>query len=136
MQTIPQNFIEISRTLRKNQTPWENKLWQHLRDKRFYGIQFKRQVRLGNYIVDLYCASRKLVIELDGGHHNKAEVSKIDEERQSYFESQGFKVLRFWNNEVEENLPGVLEKVREEVLFKTPPVPTKGGTASPRQERK
>ncbi len=95
-------------------------MWQHLRGNRFYGIQFKRQVRLGNYIVDFYCASRRLIIELDGNYHNRVEASRMDTERQHDLESQGFRVLRFWNNEIEENLSAVLEKIREQVLFKTP----------------
>jgi very-short-patch-repair endonuclease len=135
MQTILVDFKKISRVLRKNQTPWEKKLWQYLRGNRFYGIQFKRQIKLGNYIVDFYCASKRLVIELDGNYHNKIEVSKTDDERKRYLESQGFRVITFWNNEVEKNLPGVLQKIREEILFKTP-LSRPGRDISPRQGRR
>lgn len=134
MQTIPKNLIKISRTLRKNQTPWERKLWQHLRANRFYGVQFKRQVRFGDFIVDFYCASKKLIIELDGGHHNDINYSKSDLERDEYLQSEGHRVLRFWNNEIDNNLSGVLEKIREEVLFKTSPVSTLVETSSRQQE--
>ena len=132
MQYIPKNLIRIARTLRKNQTPWESELWQYLRANRFYGVKFKRQARLGRYIVDFYSASAKLVVELDGGHHNEVNAQKADIIRQEYLESQGYRVLRFWNNELGENMNGVLEKIREVLLFKTPPALR---ASSPRQER-
>ena len=134
MKRIPKNFIELSRKLRKKQTPWEAKLWQQLRGNRFYGIQFKRQVRIGNYIADFYCASRKLVIELDGAQHNHAEFQETDKLREKYFESQGLRVVRFWNNELEGNMSGVLEKIREEVLF-NPSAPRLPLGASPLKRR-
>ena len=116
VQPIPRELLKISRTLRKNQTPWEHELWQYLRANRFYGVQFKRQARLGNYIVDFYCANKKLVIELDGGQHIEPEVEVMDAKKQSYLENEGFTVLRFWNNEVDKNLEGVLEKIKENIL--------------------
>ena len=118
--------------MRKQETPWEHKLWQHLRANRFYSLQFKRQTRLGNYIADFYCASKKVIIELDGGHHNREEFQQVDDSKEKYFESLGYRVLRFWNNEVDTNFNGVLEKIREVVLFKTPPALQ---ASSPRQER-
>lgn len=133
MQTIPKNLIKISRTLRRNQTPWEHKLWQHLRANRFYGIQFKRQVRLGNYIADFYCANKRLIIELDGGHHNQEQFKAIDASKEQYLRGQGYEVLRFWNNELDVNFSGVLERIRVAVLFNTP-LP-QGTAASPLDRR-
>ena len=116
MQTIPKHLIQISRALRKNQTPWEAKLWYYMRGNRMLGVQFKRQVRLGSYVVDFYCASKKLVIELDGGQHNEILQQNIDFAKDKYLKEQGLTVLRFWNNEVDNNLEGVLERIRERLL--------------------
>lgn len=120
MQIIPKKYIDLARFLRRTQTPWERILWQHLRGNRFYGVQFKRQVRLGSYIVDFYCASKKLIIELDGAHHNTRKFSERDRIKEKYFRSQGYKVLRFWNKEIETNLTRVLGEIRREILFETP----------------
>lgn len=116
MQTIPKHLIQISRTLRKNQTPWEAKLWYYLRANRMQGIQFKRQVRLGSFIVDFYCASKKLVIELDGAQHDEVENRARDQEKEFYLKNQRLQVLRFWNNDIDQNLEGVLENIREALL--------------------
>ncbi|MBI4050385.1 MAG: endonuclease domain-containing protein [Candidatus Doudnabacteria bacterium] len=114
MQIVPKNLIKISWNLRQNQTPWEYKLWQHLRDRRLLGLRFKRQARLGDYIVDFYCPEKKLVIELDGGQHSESEIEKKDMEKENYLVNvEGCRVLRFWNNEIDTNLEGVLEKLRE-----------------------
>ena len=114
MKTIPPNLISLSRILRQKQTPWEAKLWKYLRANGL-GVKFKRQVRLGNYFVDFYCASRRLIIELDGGHHSESIISLHDSSRQQYLEKEGYKVLRFWNNELDQNLAGVLEVIRSEI---------------------
>jgi very-short-patch-repair endonuclease len=102
----------VSKILRKQATPWEQKLWYHLRAHRFYGLKFKRQVPLGNYVVDFCCQGKKLIIELDGAHHTVIENKAHDINRQIFLESKDYKVLRFWNNEVDTNLEGVLETIR------------------------
>ncbi len=101
----------ISRVLRKNQTPWEGRLWRALRNRQVYGLKFRRQYKIGRYIVDFCCIKKKLVIELDGGHHNEQRQMIIDQDRQQYLERQEFTVLRFWNNDVDENLEGVVQKI-------------------------
>jgi len=106
-------FVNIARVLRRNQTPHEYKLWYWLRDKRFEGLKFRRQYPIGKYIVDFCCFEKKLVIELDGGQHNKSEQIKYDILRSKYLENQGYKILRFENSEIDENLDGVLEKIME-----------------------
>ena len=112
MKVIPPELLAISRTLRKNQTPWEEKLWQYLRAGRL-GVKFKRQVRIGNYIVDFYCAGVKLIIELDGGHHNENLTSLRDQKKEEYLKAEGYRILRFWNNELNQNLEGSLEVIKE-----------------------
>ena len=117
MQIVPKQFIKISRLLRRSETPWESKLWMHLRDRRFLGSRFKRQVRLGNYVVDFYCAEKRLVIELDGGQHNVDEIGKKDKQKENYLKNvEALTVLRFWNNELDNNLEGVLETIRRAVM--------------------
>jgi len=81
----------------------------HLRARRLAGYRFKRQVPIGPFIVDLACYESRLVIEVDGGQH--AEHSKEDAARTAWLEDHGFRVLRFWNNEVMENLDAVLPEI-------------------------
>lgn len=112
MRLIQGNLLSNSRSLRKNQTPWESKIWQRLRAHRFFGLGFKRQVQIGNYIVDFCCRGKSLIVELDGGQHSEDKVVIKDNYKQKYLESQGYKVLHFWNNDVDNNLDGVLEVIR------------------------
>ena len=103
----------ISEVLRKQLTPWEAKLWYYLRGRRFYGLKFKRQVPMGDYVIDFCCQEKRIVIELDGGQHSESQVSEKDRSKQAFLESQGYKVLRFWNNEIDSNIEGVLETIRK-----------------------
>ena len=105
---------ENARALRKNQTEAEKRLWRRLRDKQVEGFRFRRQVPIGPYIVDFVCPSEKLLIEVDGGQH--AENEEYDAARTALLENAGYRVLRFWNNEIFENLDGVLERVREVLM--------------------
>ena len=82
----------------------ENLLWQALRSKQLDGLKFKRQVPLDGYILDFVCFEAKLIVEVDGGQHSE---STRDLARDSHFESQGFRTIRFWNDEVETNIDGV-----------------------------
>ena len=103
--------ISLARNLRKNMTPWERKLWyEFLRD---YPVRFQRQKPIGNYIVDFYCFKAKLIIELDGSqHYNKNEQLK-DKIRTEKLEDFNLTVLRFPNNEVDENFDGVCDYIDE-----------------------
>lgn len=107
------NLGKISKTLRSNQTPWEAKLWNYLRGNRLAGFKFKRQVPIGQFVVDFCCHEKRLIIELDGGHHNKGAESQADKLRQRYLESVGYKVLRFWNNDIDENMEGIYQVIKE-----------------------
>ena len=97
-----------AKKLRSSMTDAERRLWYRLRAHRFDGHKFKRQVPIGPYIVDFACLGRKLVIEVDGGQHVE---SRSDITRDRYLSSEGFRVLRFWNNDVLRNTEGVLEMV-------------------------
>ena len=102
---------EFARQLRHNQTDAERKLWAALRGKALDGRRFRRQHPMGPYVVDFVCLERKLIIELDGDQH-AFDVAR-DYKRDCWLQSRGYFVLRFWNNEVYDNLPGVLEKLLE-----------------------
>lgn len=101
--------LKNRRRLRKEITPQEKILWNRLRNNGL-GFKFKRQFSIGNYIADFYCYEHKLAIEIDGSQH--MDNVSYDKERDEYFKSQGIKTLRFWNNEVNENLEGVLLKIQ------------------------
>ena len=103
-------LLENAKALRNNQSEAENRLWYQLRAHRFMGLKFKRQKPVGRYIVDFVCLDHRLVIELDGGQH--AEQVPYDRQRDEWLRGQGYTVLRFWNNEVMQNLGGVLEQIK------------------------
>ncbi|MBQ3640968.1 endonuclease domain-containing protein [bacterium] len=102
-----------AKNLRNNSTLQEQKLWEILRKKNFSGLKFTRQYPIGKYIVDFACRRKKLVIEIDGGQHNQEYNILSDEERTKFIESQGYKIIRFWNNEIIENIEGVYQKLQD-----------------------
>ena len=102
----------IARKLRKNNTTQEYKLWLLLRNRQFGGYKFVRQYPIGSYIVDFACRKLRLVIELDGGQHNAPNTVDYDNKRTEYIESRGYKIIRFWNNEIDSNIDGVYQKLR------------------------
>ena len=103
---LPQSAV-AAKALRKEMTDAEMRLWYHLRAGRFEGYKFRRQVPLGAYVVDFLCERARVVVEVDGGQH--AERVEADAARTDWLEQQGYRVLRFWNNEVLTNMNGVLE---------------------------
>lgn len=102
-----------ARILRKNMTDAEQKLWSHLRYKQLGGYRFRRQQPIGDYIVDFICLGKKLIIEIDGGQHNNE--SAYENKRTEFLESQGYTILRFWNNDVLKNIDGVVKVVGKEL---------------------
>jgi very-short-patch-repair endonuclease len=108
------DLVILSRNLRKRQTDAENLLWRHLRRKQVEGCRFRRQQPIGRYIVDFVCLEKRLILEIDGGQHD-IEKDK-DQERTNWLVTEGYSVLRFWNNEVLTNLEGVLETIRLNIL--------------------
>ncbi|MDP4001319.1 MAG: DUF559 domain-containing protein [bacterium] len=111
---MPKKLLSFTRALRKHQTLWESKLWSHLRSNNF-DLKFKRQVRIGKYIVDFCCADKKLVIEIDGGYHNKLKNKIYDQEKDEFLSKEGYKILRIWNGEIENDFSKVLEKIHSTV---------------------
>ena len=92
-------------------TPAERKLWASLRGDKLNGVHFRRQHAFGNYILDFCAIKQKLVIELDGNQH--FEQKEYDIERTNYLESHGYRVIRFWNNQVMNDLEGVLYTIMD-----------------------
>lgn len=118
------DLINNAKSLRSNQTDAETKLWYYLRAHRFMGLKFKRQKPIGQYIVDFICIEQKLVIEIDGGQHT--EQIEYDMARTKFLQAEGYRVLRFWNNQVLSEIEGVLEAIRMEIALSPTPLPQAG----------
>lgn len=116
-----------ARAMRSEMTPPEAKLWHHLRARRFHGVKFSRQVLVGPYIADFAAREVGLVIELDGDSHG-SQVT-YDERRTAMIEGQGYKVIRFTNRDVLENVDGVLEMIG--MALNTAPLPNRGQSHAP-----
>jgi very-short-patch-repair endonuclease len=106
-------FKERRRELRRNQTEAEKLLWARLRNKQIHGIKFFRQFSIGAYVLDFYSPTIKLAVELDGGQHAEKDAQEYDKVRSDYLRAQGIEVMRFWNNDVIQNVEGVLYKIAE-----------------------
>jgi very-short-patch-repair endonuclease len=104
-------ITQSARKLRQQMSDAEGRLWYLLRRKQLEGFRFRRQQPIGSYIADFVCLKERLVIELDGGSHT--ETQGYDEVRTTWLETKGYRVLRFWNNEVLGNQEGVIEKILE-----------------------
>ena len=115
---MTKNLTGKSRLLRKNSTDVEKQLWQKLRSRQLEGLKFRRQQQIGNFIVDFINLEKRIIIELDGGQH--ASEKDKDAKRDKWLQGEGFEVLRFWNNEVVENIDGVLEVIRKKLLSPSP----------------
>jgi len=120
-----------ARAMRIEPTEAERKLWWNLRHRlALPASHFRRQVRLGHYIVDFASHGLKLVIELDGGQH--AERTELDAKRTRFLEREGYRVLRFWNNDVMQNIDGVLEVIQSFILATPTPTPPHKGEGEKR----
>ena len=106
-------MTERARKLRQNQTEAEKLLWSRLRRRQMAGVRFRRQVPIGPYIVDFASHEAKLVIEVDGGQHDRD--SDAEKARTERIERDGYRVLRFWNNEVLGNIDGVVQTIEAEL---------------------
>ena len=109
------NKTILARNLRKNSTMQERRLWNLLKNRQFHNLKFKRQQPIGDYIVDFICKEAKIIIEIDGGQHNEPENIEYDKSRTKYLNNLGYKVIRFWNNEIYENIEGVVLRLKEEI---------------------
>lgn len=111
--TVPKHLLKRSKNLRRNQTPAENKLWSLIRNKQIGGYKFRRQHVLFSYIVDFYCHSEKLIVELDGPIHNSTKAREYDQKREAWLLANGYKIIRFKNAEIFENQEKVLQEILE-----------------------
>ncbi len=119
MKEYNKENIPHAKTLRKNMTPWERKLWyDFLKD---YPIRFQRQKAIGNYIVDFYCAKARLVVELDGGGHYTTTQAEKDEARTKELEAMNLKVVRIGNLDIDRNFRSVCEYLDLTVKARTDP---------------
>ena len=107
-RTTPKVFAH-AKQLHRNMTPAEVKLWARLRAHRLEGVHFRNQHAIGNYVVDFCAPRKKLIIELDGSQH--MEQVEYDQERTEYLESKGYKVIRFWNNDVMRDIDSVIRAI-------------------------
>ena len=107
------NKIIKARILRKNMTDQERKLWELIKNRQFFNYRFLRQYPIGSYIVDFICREKKIIIEIDGGQHNQTNDIIYDKTRTHYLNTKGYTVIRFWNNEIDNNIEGVYLKLKE-----------------------
>ena len=103
--------LNIAKTLRKNMTSQERKLWSMLRNHKFYGYEIRRQYPIDDYVVDFICRDKKIIIEVDGGQHNEKTNIEADNVRTKHLENKGYKVIRFWNNDIDKNIDGVYREL-------------------------
>ena len=102
-------ILDRARRLRREMTEPERKLWRFLRDRPLVGVKFRRQVPVGNFIADFCCVEHQLIVELDGGQH--AEQEDADASRSRFLAEKGFRVLRFWNDQVLNGVEFVVEEI-------------------------
>jgi very-short-patch-repair endonuclease len=117
------SLADLAKSLRKRQTEAEKLLWWHFRSKQINGLKFRRQQPIGPFIADFVCFEKRLVIELDGGQH--AVEKEKDRQREGWFHKEGFRILRFWNTEVLQNIEGVVEVIQRNCFNHpslTPPI--------------
>ena len=134
MKRPPGNdMLKRARSLRRELTPAERLLWRNLRNRRLEGFKFRCQMWLCGYIADFACPEAKLVVEADGSQH--ADAEQYDERRSEAFERAGFRTLRFWNNDIFENLDGVLGAIRAVLPSPSHPAAPGGPLPLPKWER-
>src|SRR3954469_25689302 len=100
-----------AKRLRSSTTPHERVLWRALKELPMSGTHFRRQAPIGPYVVDFFCPAAHLIIELDGGDHNEDETARRDQARQLWLEREGYRVIRFWNSDINNSLKAVLEQI-------------------------
>ncbi len=115
-------IVSAARDLRQRQTPSERLLWDALRNRKQLGRKFRRQARIGHFVVDFYCPAERLVIEVDGGIHRQRQAG--DRNRQSMLEEMGLRVLRVTAEGCEEDLDSVVRRIRNEFRTSPPSPPT------------
>ena len=124
-QNITGEKLNAARQLRRDKTPAERLLWESIRNRRLAGFKFRRQQIVAGFVVDLYCAEAGVVVELDGSVHTDQVVA--DEQRDAILIGLGLRVVRFWNSQVEHDLPGVLVTLETVLRDLTPRPPLRNG---------
>jgi very-short-patch-repair endonuclease len=131
---FPQRRLKLAKSLRSNTTEAERRIWQALRRLPLAGTHFRRQVAIGPYVADFACMRKMLIVEIDGGQHSADTHARKDAKRTEWLEREGYRVIRFWNNDVMQNLEGVLASLNEALSsHPTPardarrPSPSRGG---------
>ena len=125
LNSTPQ-IILAARNLRKESTPAELVLWEALRSSRLDGIKFRRQHAVGPYILDFYCVSHTLAIEVDGSGHDQDDQQRYDQERSEYLHALGIQIIRFRNEQIIHDLPAILAIIRQTLKNKPHPNPSPG----------
>ena len=126
--------VPVARKLRKRLTDAERRIWSRLRLRQLDGMKFRRQAPIDQYVVDFLCLEKRLIVEIDGGQH----TVQSDKERTDWLESQGFTIVRIWNNEALQNTEGAVERIPRRLRAGPPPTPArprKGGGALTRPPR-
>jgi very-short-patch-repair endonuclease len=113
-----QDRRRFARQLRQRMTDAESRLWRHLRRRNIEGFKFRRQHPLGPFVADFVCLEARLIVEVDGGQHGERE--SYDRRREAWLSEQGYRVLRFWNNDVLCETESVLEVIRDALLDAKP----------------
>ena len=123
-----QQTLERAKALRRALTQPEKKLWGALRDRRLGGFKFRKQQPIGPFIADFVCQEQRLIVEVDGSQHAESET---DRARDAFLTSKGYRVLRFWNNDVTGNLSGVLTAILAALSDPHPPIAAQWAPPSP-----
>ena len=110
------------RELRRNQTEAEKTFWSQVRNRQFCGLRFFRQYSIGPYVLDFYCPKTNIAVELDGGQHAWDERQEYDTLRAEYLKAHEIEVMRFWNNDVLQNIKGVLARIEEKIISSNLPL--------------
>jgi very-short-patch-repair endonuclease len=114
---------KAAKALRANTTAAEDILWRHLRRLEIKGSHFRRQVPIGPYVADFACLKERLIIEVDGSQHGEDANTRRDEARTHWLNSEGYRVIRFWNNDVMSNTKAVMEAIHEATAVSPPRLP-------------
>src|ERR1700761_1636428 len=117
---------KTAKNLRANTTAAEDILWRHLRRLEIKGSHFRRQVPIGPYIADFACLKERIIIEVDGSQHGEDANSRRDEIRTRWLNSEGYRVMRFWNNDVMSKTESVMEAIHAATAVTPPPQPSAG----------
>lgn len=112
---MPYQNKRLARDLRKGQTEAERLLWSKINNRQLGDIKFRRQHAIGDYIVDFVSLQHRLIIELDGGHHNDSASTDSDSRRTQQLQKMGYSVIRFWNHDVLQNCGGVVSVIQEAI---------------------